>query len=98
MILISNNQTAKVLKPGEKTLHFITPTVSPQLASVLGRGLFSIASMGRDHFDSGRRHLFIQRVAVVRLVADQPLRELLDEAFEESVRDRETSCGEADVV
>ena len=44
--------------------------------------------MGRDHLNSGRRQLFVQRVAVIRLVSDQSLREFVDEAFEESVCDR----------
>jgi hypothetical protein len=59
-----------------------------QPTSVLCRGLFPIASMGREHFYPGRRRLFVQRVVVILLVADQPFRELLDEAFEQSFRDK----------
>jgi len=36
----------------------------------------------------GRRQFFVKRVAVTGLVSDQPLRELVDEAFEESVCDK----------
>jgi hypothetical protein len=87
MIFIPNNQGAEVLLPGEQPLYRVTPTVSPQRTPALGRGLFSAASVGRDHFNPGRRQLFVQRVAVERLVAKPPLRELVDEAFEESVCD-----------
>ena len=88
MVFISNNQTTEVLQPGEQSLHFVTSAVSPQRAPVLCCGLFPIASMGRDHLNPGCRQLFVQRVAVIRLVSDQPFRELVDEAFEESVSDK----------
>jgi len=88
MVFISNNQTTEVLQPGEQSLHFVTSAVSPQRASVLCCRLFPVASVGRDHFNSGRRQLFVQRVAVIRLISDQSLREFVDEAFEESVSDK----------
>src|SRR5262249_19041215 len=88
MVLIPNNQTTEVLQPGEQPFHFVTLAVSPQRTSVLCSGLFPVASMGRDHFNPGRRQLFVQRVTVIRLVSDQSFRELIDEAFEESVCDK----------
>jgi len=83
-----NNQAAEVLQPGEQPLYFVASTISPQRASVLGRGLLPVASMGRNHLNPSLRQLFVQRVAVVGFVSDQPLRELIDEAFEESVFDK----------
>jgi FkbM family methyltransferase len=77
MVLITNNQASEVLQPGEQPFHFVTSAVSPQRTSVLYRGLFTVASMGRDHFNPGRRQLFVQRVAVIRLVSDQSFRELI---------------------
>src|SRR6266508_4947698 len=88
MIFIPNNQATEVLQPGEQSLHFVTPALSPQRAAVLCRRLFSIVSVGRDHLYSGRRQFFVQWIAVIRFVADQPLRKLVDEAFEESVCDK----------
>src|SRR5262249_24062071 len=88
MVFIPNNQTTEVLQPGEQSLHFVTSAVSQQRASVLCCRLFPIASMGRTHLNSGRRQFFVQRVAVIRLVSDQPFQELVDETFEESVSDK----------
>src|SRR5262249_18883173 len=88
MVFISNNQTTEVLQPGEQSLHFVTSVISPQRASVLCCRLFPIASMGRDHLNSGRRQFFVQRVAVIRRVSDQPFREPGCEAFEENVSDK----------
>jgi hypothetical protein len=88
MVFISNNQTTEVLQPGELSLHFVTSAVSPQRASVLCRWLFPVASRRRDHFNPGRRQLFIQRIAFIRFISDQSLRELVNEAFEESVCDK----------
>src|SRR5215467_12301448 len=88
MVFISNNQTTEVLQPGEQSLHFVTPAVSPHRASVLCRRLSPIASMWRDHSNPGRRQFFIQRVAVIRLVSNQPCRKIVYEAFEECVCDK----------
>ena len=88
VMLISHQNPPVVLQPGEQSLHFVTSAVSSQRASVLCCRLFPIASMGRDHLNSGRRQFFVQRVAVIRLVSDQPFRELVDEALEESVSDK----------
>ena len=92
MIFIPNNQVTEVLLPGEQPFYLVTQTVSPQRTPALGRGLFSTASVGRDHFNPGRRQLFVQRAAVERLVAKQPFREPACEAFEESV------CGKGDFM
>src|SRR5215471_19824702 len=88
MVLIPNNQATEVLQPSKQPLHFVTPAISPQRTPVLGGGLFPVPSVGRDHLNSGFLQLFVQWVAVVCLVADQSLRELIDEAFEESVFDK----------
>jgi hypothetical protein len=87
MVLIMNNKATEISRPGEQSLDFVTSAVSPRPAPVLCRRLFSVALLGRDRLYSGRRRLLVQRVAVVRLVSDLPLRGLPDEAFEESVRD-----------
>ena len=59
-----------------------------QRTSVSCRGLFPVASMGRDHFNPGHRQLFVQRVAVIRLVSDQSFREPACDAFEERFCDK----------
>lgn len=88
MVLISHNQTAEILKPGEQPLHFVTAAVAPERASVLCDGLFPIPTMRGDHFNSGCLQFFIQRVAVVSLIANQSFGEFIHEAFEESIRDK----------
>jgi hypothetical protein len=45
-----------------------------QPTSVLCRGLFPIASMGREHFYPGRRQLFVQRVVVIRVPTENFMR------------------------
>jgi|SRR6266545_3610512 len=86
MIFIPNNRAPEVLKPGEQPLYPVTTMASPQRTPFLCRWLFSAASAGRDHFNPGRRQLYVRRVAVISIVADQPPREPDCEAFEESVR------------
>jgi len=88
MVLITNNQATNVLQPSEQPFNFVTSAVSSQRTPVLCRGLSSVVSMGCNHFKSGRRRFLVQRVAVIRFVSDQSFRELVDQAFEESVCDK----------
>src|SRR5438874_2490507 len=71
MIFIAHHQPAKVEEPGKEPLDFITPHITAQGATVLG-GHATVDLVGRDHLRAVLLHeLFIQPVAVVRLVPDQ---------------------------
>ena len=62
-------------------------SIAAQLAPVL-RFDFALAAMGSDQLDSVYfRELFIERVRVVRFVADESLREFVEEASAEDTFD-----------
>jgi hypothetical protein len=65
--------------PGEQPLDVPAATVAPELAEIL-RLPPPARMMRRDHLDTHRRELRVERVAVVGGVADELLGELLDEA------------------
>src|ERR1700722_8073584 len=73
MIFITHDQSAKVEQPGKKPLDFVASHITAQWTSVLGRHV-PVGLVRCDHFRTVLLHqLFIQPVAVVRLVADQTL-------------------------
>jgi hypothetical protein len=81
MILIANDQAAKVKQPRKEALHFPASFVAAQGPSVLGARV-PVGSVGRDHFDPKLLHqLLIQSVAVVGFVPDQSFRYLGHHAF-----------------
>ena len=76
MKFISYNETTKILQPSKKPFHLPAPTVAPQCPSILG--LASLASIVGDHFYPPIFCQFgVKRVAVVSLIADQMLRQLI---------------------
>jgi len=79
MVFPSCDQSAVVLHPGEEPFDFPTAAVAAQRAAIL-RLLLAVGSVGRDHFNAVLTHLLIQRIRVVGLVADQSLRQLVEEA------------------
>lgn len=73
VILIANGHPAKVVEPGKESFDLPAATVAAQRPKVLG--LAPIAAVGSYHLDPKLcLHLFVQAVAVVSLVSDQPLR------------------------
>ena len=85
MVLPSGDEAAEVMHPGEKSFHLPASAIAAQWASVLGV-LSSAAPVGRDHFDAVLGgEFFIERVRVVGFVANEPCRELVEEACGQNV-------------
>ena len=89
MILPSDNEAAEVVEPGEKPLNLPTSFVSAEGSPVL-RFSDPVATIGRDHFNSVMLiERLIERIAVVGLVADEPVRvarypEAIESVFDQS--------------
>jgi hypothetical protein len=88
MILISHQNPTEVLQPRKQPLHFPPPLVASQLPPILRLHLLPVALVRRDHLYVERFKLCIQRVRVVRFIADQSLRLLIYEALNESFSDK----------
>jgi hypothetical protein len=85
VVFPSGDESSEVVHPGKQPLHFPSFAIAAQLASVLG-SVFSSSSVRRDQLDAVfGGELFIKRVGVVRFVADQPGRELVEEASGKNV-------------
>src|ERR1700691_4829144 len=74
MIFITDHQSAEVEQPGKEPFDFPTASVTAQGTSVLG-GHAAVGFVGRNELGTVILHqLFIQPVAVVRLVPNQAFR------------------------
>jgi hypothetical protein len=74
MVFIPNDKTPEVVEPGKEPLHLPAASVSPKRAAILGDR--AVAAVRRDHLDATFvEKPCIQRVAVVRFVPDEPIRE-----------------------
>jgi hypothetical protein len=80
MPLITDDQTPKIAQPGEKAFNLPTPPIASEWTPILRSGTDTSAAMGRDHLDAQVSQLCIQRIGIIGFVADQPLREVADEA------------------
>src|SRR5256714_1046348 len=84
MIFIAHQNPTEVLQPRKQPLDFPAPLVTPQLPPVLRLRLLPVALVWRNHLNRERLQFRIQRVRVVRLVANQSLRLLIDKPLNES--------------
>jgi len=72
MIFISYNNSSVILKPGKKPLNLPSAPVRSQLSPILGFGLFSSPSMGRNHlYTTLLLQSFIKWIAVIGLITDK---------------------------
>ncbi len=81
MIFIANNQATEVLQPSKQPLYFPASFVASQRPAILRRRFSPIHFVRGDHLHvSLIGQLFIQLVRVIRLIANQLLRQLFQHA------------------
>ena len=76
--LPADHQAAEVMRPGEQALDFPAPPVTPQWPPVLAR-LAAIGAVGGDKLNAIFQQRLVQPVAVIGLIANQPLGRLRHE-------------------
>lgn len=86
MMLVPRCDAAEAQHPREQALNVPAASVSTQRTAVLSLGLPGRV-VRRNHLDATCGELRVETVAVVRAIADQPLRERRDEAGVEGVED-----------
>lgn len=85
VIFPSGDEAAEVVHPGEKPLHLPPFPVAAQRTSILG-SRSAAAPVGRDHLDAVflPEHV-VERVRVIRFVADEPVGKLVEEASGQNI-------------
>lgn len=95
------DQPPRVVQPGKEAFDHPSPPIPAQRPTILRRGADTIVFMGRDEIDRAFvQQFFVERVTVVRLVANQSRRELREEPVVERGADepdfRGRSAGHVD--
>ena len=85
VMFISDHQTAKVAEPSKQALHLPAPFVATQWASVLRLGSLAVALMGRNHLYPPLPKSYVQRVGVIRAVANESVRQFIHQHLIQSV-------------
>jgi len=83
VVFIANNQSAKVVQPGEEALHFPAALEAAQGTSVLSNVIGPATSaVWRNHFSPELlQNLTVQPVTVISLIANESLRNISNEAL-----------------
>jgi hypothetical protein len=95
MVLVTHQNPTEVLQPREQPLDLPPPLVPAQAAPVLRPRLLPIRLVRRNQLHLLLPKLFIKRVGVISLIADEALRRGVGEPLDESFLTSRTSCGEA---
>jgi hypothetical protein len=86
MIFIANYKTTKVLEPSKETFHLPSFFISSQDATILCRGLTTIALMWRYHlYATLLGQTSIQRITVIRQIASYLFRHVLQKTGIKSI-------------
>jgi len=90
VVFITNNQSAEVVKPGKKSLHFPTSFESTERPTILRFILRPAAlSVWRDHLSAKPlEYLRVEPITVVSFVTDQLFRNIGDEALLQGLGDQ----------
>ena len=74
VVVEARRDAPEVLKPGEQSLDPPPAPVAPERSAVLRRRFLPVRLVRRDHLDASPFEFRVERVGVVSLIADQPLR------------------------
>ena len=88
MIIETNQHTTKILQPREQAFDLPTPFVAAKFPTVLRFLTPSIRFMRRNHLGLKSRELFIERIRIVSLIADQLSRSLVGKTRKQSLLDK----------
>lgn len=89
MVFVAHHNSTKILQPREQPFDFPAAFVTPQFSSVLRFFSFAIRLVRRNQFNSEiLRQLFVERVGVVSLIANQTLWRVVGESLKQSFCDK----------
>jgi len=83
MVFIANDKTTKTMKPSKESFYTPTSLISSERPPILGRGSSAFSVWSNEFNASLLPESLVEAVAVVGLVANKPVRQLVDEAFVE---------------
>jgi len=98
VVLVSDDEPAEAADPGDRPLDLPSPSVSTELATVLGPGTNPAPAMRADQIPALGQEALAKLVAVVRPVGDQrrrlvPDRDLFEDSFDQRDLSRRSTFG-----
>ena len=89
MIFVAHHNSTEILQPREKAFDFPASFVTPQFSSVLRFFSLAIRLVRRNQFNSEIfPQLFVERVRIVSLIANQTLWRVVGESLKQSLSDK----------
>jgi len=88
MIIEPNQNPTEILQPRKQAFDLPAPFVTPQFSAVLRFRALAIRFVRRDQLGFKLRQLFVERIAVISLVADQSSWSLVGKARKQSLLDK----------
>jgi hypothetical protein len=79
IVFIPSDESAEVLKMGEETLYLPSALVPAHFPPILRRFRHAVLSVWSNEINSFLPQLFVERIAVIRSIADEVLREFFGE-------------------
>jgi hypothetical protein len=89
MVLVTNNQTSEVLKPGKQAFYLPSAPIASELSAVLGFRFFPAFSMRGNHLNATFfKQLIIKFIAIVGFISDQFVRRVFGKAAVYGILDK----------
>ena len=88
MIFVAHHNSPEVMQPCKQTFDFPASFVSAKFSAVLRSSLLPIGFMRRNQFNIEFRQLSIERVRIIRLIANHLLGSLVGEPLANSLPDK----------
>jgi hypothetical protein len=76
MVFITNQNPPEVLQPTVQAFDFPTTLEATKRSAILRRGFHANTFVRRDHFNASNSKTFIERIAIIGPVSNEPLRKL----------------------
>lgn len=88
MILVAHNYSPKVTQPRKQPLNFPPPFVTPEFSAVLRFRSFPIRFVRRNQLDVEFFQLFIERIRVIRFIANHLFWSLIGKSLADGSLDK----------
>ena len=88
MIFVTHHNSPKILQPRKQSLDFPSPFVATKLSPVLCFRPFPVGFVRRNQLNVESLQLFIQRVGIIRFIADYLSRSLIGKSLTDRSLDK----------
>ncbi len=81
MVFVASNEAAEIVKPSKESFHAPTSFASPKWSSILSDDFSAFSVWGNQLNPSLLPESLVESIAVIGFVANEPVRQFIDEAL-----------------